>query len=217
MSYMRVMLRGTLPNAEVWSVNPAYNETTNISDWDQVRGNAAAKAIGALLPPVPLRKLASQQAPLASIRIERRSDDGVLIGAAEAAYTAAWAAAPAANMPPQTSCVLSLRSTTPGASGRGRLYWPALGATLAPTTLRLSAPTTTEVADAARSYLDSIETALKEQLSPSPSLIDYHLTVVSPTTHRRHDITRIEVGDILDVQRRRRDKMIESRVSSKYP
>lgn len=217
MSYIRVMLRGTLPNGEVWSVNPAYNETTDAPSWDQGRGNAAAAAIGALLPPVDLRALASSAAVLASVRIERRSDGGTLIGAAEAGYSAGWAAAGSASKPAQTSCVISLRSTTPGASGRGRLYWPALGSTLAAATLRLSSPTPAAVAEAARSYLDSIETALKNNLQPAGSLIDYTLCVVSPTTSQRHDISRIEVGDILDVQRRRRDKMVETRNSVNYP
>lgn len=217
MSYIRVMLRGTLPGGESWSVNPAYNETTNVVTWDQEAGQSAATAIAAITLGTGLNGLRSNAAPGSIVRVERRTDAGILVGAAEAPWTITGTGASAAVHPPQTSCVLSLRSNTPGSRGRGRLYWPALGATLNATTLRLSAPTTSAVADAAVAYLDAIETALKEQLNPSPSLIDYHLCVVSPTTATRTDITRIEVGDVLDVQRRRRDKLVESRAITAYP
>lgn len=217
MSYIRVMLRGTLPNGEVWSVNPAYNETTNVATWDQVLGNNAAQAIALIEPPADLRSLASVAAPLASVRIERRSDGGALIGAAETPYIAGWSTSTQPTKTPQTACVISLRTATPGSSGRGRLYWPALGATINTTTLRFSLPGNDVTAPAASSYLDAIETALKEELHATPSLIDLHLCVVSPTTGQRHDVDRIEVGNILDTQRRRRDRMIEARYSVSYP
>ena len=217
MSYIRVSLRGTLPGGEAWSVNPCFNESTNIITWNQAEGNAAAIAIGAIVPPAALRELASTQAPLASIRVERRGDNDALIGAAEAAYTAGWAGTAGATKPYQSSVVLSLRSTTPGASGRGRLYWPALGAAIQTTNLRLFTPTPANIAAGAVSYLDGIETALKNAFHPSPALIDFHLAVVSRTTGQRHDIARIEVGDILDTQRRRRDKAVETYTSAVYP
>lgn len=217
MSYIRVSLRGTLPGGEVWSVNPAFNETTNVSTWDQDAAQKAANAIGVLPLPAALTDLRSNGAPGTTVRVERRSDAGVLIGAAEALWSAGSAGSSTAIHPPQTSLVLSLRSNIPGARGRGRLYWPAIGATLASATLRLATPAAATVATAAATYLDSIASALKANLAPPPSLIDYDLCVVSPTTGTRTTILRIEVGNVLDVQRRRRDRLVEAYASAPMP
>lgn len=217
MSYIRVQLRGTLAVAEVWSVNPAFNETTNVSDWDQEAGQNAANAIAALALPSALNTLRSNAGQGSTVRVERRSDAGDLLGAAEATWTAGKAASSGGSQPPQTSVVLSLRSTVPGARGRGRLYWPAIAAQLDSETLRLTTPTPQAVATAAATYLDRIASALKNALQPSPSLIDYDLCVVSPTTGTKTRIVRIEVGDILDVQRRRRDRLAEVYASAPMP
>lgn len=217
MSYIRVLLRGTLPGGEVWSVNPSYNETTDVVTWDQGDGDATATAIAALSVPPPLQSLCSTVGKGATVRVERRSDTHALIGASEAAWNAISGNGRSAIQSGQAAVVLSLRTGVPGASNRGRLYWPALGAELDPATLRLSIPTTQAVATAAVSYLDSIETALKEGLEPSPSLIDYSLTVVSKTRNRRTDVNLIQVGNVIDVQRRRRDSLVETYATAPYP
>lgn len=217
MSYIRVRLTGTLPGGEVWSVNPAFNETTNVGTWDQVAGNAAALAVAGVTVPVALANIRGAAAPGTGVRVERRSDTHVLIGAAESSWTAGNSDNRTSGLPPQTAMVISLRSTTPGAKGRGRLYWPATGAGLNTSTLRLTTPTNTAAASAAATYLDAIASALKNALEPSPSLIDYDLCVVSPTTGTKTRITRVEVGDILDVQRRRRDRLVEAYASAPMP
>ena len=217
MSYIRVRLNGSLPGGEVWSVNPAFNETTNVSTWDQLEGQAAANAIASLAVPTPLTQLRSSAGPGVTVRVERRSDTHELIGAAEAAWTAGATLSVDPLMPPQIAVVLSLRSTTPGSRGRGRLYWPGLGAQVDKSTLRLSQPTAASVASTAATYLDGIATALKNALAPVPSLIDYDLCVVSPTTGTRTRIARIEVGNVLDVQRRRRDRLAEVYATAAMP
>lgn len=217
MSFIRVGLRGTMPSGESWSVNPAFNESTNVPAWDQAAGQLAADAIAAINVPTELKTLLSVAAPFATVRVERRTDNNVLIGAAEAKWTGGGQPTPTPTKPFQTSVVLSLRTTTPGASGRGRLYWPALGAQVSTSTLRLTGPTPTAVATAAVTYLDGIETALKTALHPAPSLIDFRLAVYSPTRGTKTDVSRIEVGDVLDVQRRRRDRVPEAISSVSYP
>lgn len=211
MSFIRVNLRGTLPGGEAWSVNPAFNETTNVGTWDQSEGQAAADAISAIALPAALNQLCSKVAPRSRVRVERRTDANELLGAAEALWIGGTAATNTGQLPFQTSCVISLRSNTPGGSGRGRLYWPALGAAVDGSTLRLSNPTTAAVATAAATYLDAIATALKNALAPAPSLVDYDLAVYSPTQQSKQRIVRVEVGDILDTQNRRRDRLVESR------
>lgn len=217
MSYLRVSLRGRIGSGEVWSVNPAFNETTNVASWDQAEGQTAVNAIAAVQVPAILRNLASSSGPGVTVRLERRTDAGVLVGAAEANWTGFGTPTAGADKPAQTSIVISLRSDVPGARGRGRIYWPALACSVSPTSLRLSTPAPADIASSMSNYLDLIETAIKEKLYPSPSLIDAHLTVVSPTSGTRTDIKRIQVGDVLDVQRRRRDKLKENYASVAYP
>ena len=161
MSYIRVRLSGTLPGGEVWSVNPAFNETTNVTTWNQLAGNAAALAVARIDVPTPLSNIRGGAAPGTGVRVERRSDAHELIGAAEANWTAGKATSVTPRMPPQIAVVLSLRSTVPGSRGRGRLYWPALGGQVDSTTLRMSVPTPAAAASAAAQYLDAMATALK--------------------------------------------------------
>lgn len=217
MSYVRVLLSGTMASSEVWSVGPAFNETTDNPSWDQAEGQAAADAIVARAVPLELRQLLSQAARLTKVRVERRSDAGILLGAAEATYSTPPTGTDAATKPAQTSVVLSLRSTVPGSRGRGRLYWPALSGAMTAGTVRLSNPSPASIASAAAVYLDGIETDLKNAFYPVPSLIDFSLCVVSPTTGTRTDISSIQVGDVLDTQRRRRDKLAEAYSTAVYP
>lgn len=217
MSYMRVLLRGTLPGGEVWSVNPSYNETSDVVTWDQTAADTTAAAIAALAVPAPLQSLCSTVGRASLVRIERRADNHTLVGAAEASWSAITGNGRGPIQSGQAAVVLSLRTGIPGASNRGRLYWPALGAELDQATLRLSLPSIQTVADAAVSYLDSIETELKEGMHPSPSLNDFHLTVVSKTKGHRTDVRTIQVGNVIDVQRRRRDSLVETYASADYP
>lgn len=217
MSFIRVMLKGTLPGGEAWSVNPCYGETLNVATWNQTNGDNAAEAIGALEIPQPLRSLKSQAALPSTVRVERRSDDNELIGAAERAWAPPTSPVVTPRMSYQTSAVISLRSGTPGRSGRGRLYWPAIGAQLDTASLRLSVPTASDAASAARSYLLAIQNALTANLDPAPSTGVFHaLNVYSPTHGTRVQVNRLEVGDILDVQRRRRDRTVENYASVTY-
>lgn len=217
MSFIRLLLQGSLPGGEKWSVNPCFGETLNVADWDQSKGDATATAIGLLPLGTAMGKAKGDAAALVKVRLERRTDSNVLIGAAEANWAPSSGGSTASIHPYQTSVVLSLRSTTPGRSGRGRLYWPATGATLSGSTLRLSSPTTAELAAGAGTYLKAIQTALHDGLDPSPSFGLYHeLNVFSPTHNTRAKVSRLEVGDVLDVQRRRRDSLVENRASVAY-
>lgn len=217
MSYIRVLLTGGLPGGESWSVSPAFNETTDVLNWDQLMGQDAADAIAHRALGDDLRGMLSTAATLVRVRVERRADSHELIGAAEQAWTGGGSTSIIATKPYQTSLVCSLRTNVPGGRGRGRIYWPALGAPISETTLRVSPVTTQAVATAMSAYLDGIETDLKNNLQPVGSLIDYRLCVVSLVGGFRTDVQRIDVGDVLDVQRRRRDKAVEAIKSAVYP
>lgn len=218
MTYLRLSLRGTIGTSEVWSVNPAFNLSYEKPEpYEQSEMNTAAENVGNVTVPNTLKALMSTAGPGAIVRLEQRTDAHELQAVGEAVWNAGSAGTGSATKPPQTSVVFSLRSNVPGTRGRGRIYWPGLGATVSASTLRLSSPSPDQLADDMATYLKNVQLSLQSALEPFPSLGSIHLCVVSPTTATRTDINRIEVGDVLDVQRRRRDKLAETYVSSVFP
>lgn len=218
MTFAKVILGGTLGQSETWSCGLAYrysNET--LSPWPQAALQDAALRIAAVTLGPDIKTAASTAVRSTLVRVEQRQDNGVLTAAAEAAWTQLGSSGAGASKPPQTAIVFSLRTGIPGARRRGRIYWPALAATIDATSLRLTSTATTAYATQMSAYLDGIETALKEGISPSPSLNDFSLAVYSPTDRVCTDVRTIMVGDVLDVQRRRRDKIPEAYASRSYP
>lgn len=210
MVYFRASLQGTLPGGESWSVNPCFMVGNDVGPvgWDQAAGQAAATAMAAVAPGTALRAAAGSGAPLTLIRLEMREDSHVLRGAAEAPYTGTAFTGGLTN-PVQTSVVLSLRSDTPGRSGRGRLYWPGVGDIGLTGSGRIGSVLVQSMATQASTYLRALQDALKAQAFPSTP-ITVELGVVS-TTHAgmQTRVNRVQVGDIPDVQRRRRDRLPE--------
>lgn len=209
MPYFRVGLQGTLPGGEVWSVNPAFDiGGTIVTGWDQAEGQAAATAIAAIAPGAALRGAAGAVAPLTKARLELRDDENALLGAAEANYTGT-AFTGGLTSPVQTSVVLSLRSDTPGRSGRGRLYWPGVGNIGLGGDGRIGGTVAASLATQAATYLRSVQDAIKAAVSPgTPTTIELCVVSSVPGVGRTR-VNRIEVGNVPDIQRRRRDRLAE--------
>lgn len=123
-------------------------------------------------------------------QISRLSDDVSLPGVAATA-----------TLPPQNAVAVSWRSDTATRAGRGRLYLPPF-ATGALAAGRLSGASVTDVVAAVKAMADVIVGAA---LQP----VLYSRTKFTTTA-----ITKFDVGDVVDTQRRRRDKLIEVRTSS---
>lgn len=218
MSFMKVILGGTLGTTETWSCGLAFRESVNASvPHTQSQLQDAATRIANQTLGADIKQVTSTAVQSTVVRVEQRSDAGELIAAAEAPWTQLDTSGAGASKPPQTAIVFSLRTGRPGGSQRGRIYWPALAATISATTLRLTPTATAAYATQMAAYLDKLETQLKEAIHPSPDLIDFSLAVYSPTKRALTDVNLIMVGDVLDVQRRRRDKIPESYASHSYP
>lgn len=218
MTFAKVIFGGTLGQSETWSCGVAYrysNET--LSPFPQASLQDAAIRIAAIALGPDLKQVTSTAVRSSLVRVEQRQDNGTLTAAAEAVWEQLSTSGAGASKPPQTAIVFSLRTGIPGARRRGRIYWPALAATIGAETLRLTGTATTAFATQMAAYLDRVETALKEAISPSPSLNDFSLAVYSPTDQVCTDVRTIMVGDVLDVQRRRRDKIPEAYTSRSYP
>lgn len=209
---LRVTVNGALPSGEKWSVNPCWE--INGSGGDPVSPGLAvtiATALGAVTVPAGLTALMSNQTSLTGYRVEARSLTGDLEAQAEFIKPSATFGSGTAYHPFQTSCVFSLRTPLPGARFRGRLYWPATGAGLVSTTLRLDPTVQSTALSAAKTYLSAMETAIQA------SLPNANLTIWSRTYAGFANVNSIRIGNVLDTQRRRRDTLIEAEVSASYP
>lgn len=217
--YFRLQLSGTIAGIEQFSLNPVFDVEGETSEgWIQTVANNMVTAAAAVDIPANLLFLASSRSVFQELRLEGRSSaDDSLIGVAVAAYTGEQpGSAAVAVMPPQSAVVISMRTDTPSASGRGRIYWPALGAQIG-STLRLSSPTTEQLAQDAATYLNGVQTALQNASEGFPSWTTMPLAVRSKTTKTTPHVRRLMVGDVIDTQRRRRDALPENYATLAYP
>lgn len=207
---MRVSITGAMPSGEVWSVNPTFTlpgdgAGITFEDLEQL-----VTDINALVVPAGLTALMTSGVTVGGCRVEQRTLGGSLIAAAEGPRTTATTGTSSAPHPFQSAVVCSLRTTTPGGRGRGRLYWAATGAPLSSTTLRMSAATVSAALNGFSSLLAAINAEINAYDAAAA------LCVWSRVSNAAHNVTRIQVGDVLDVQRRRRDTLAESYQTASY-
>lgn len=210
MVYFRLGIRGGLAGGEVWSINPQFTVGNDVGPtvWDQALGQAAVTAAAAITPGTTMRGLLPSGG-LTTLRLEMRSDNHLLLGAAEAPYSGT---APTGTVaaPLQTAIVVSLRTTTPGRSFRGRLFWPAVKSITTDTGGRIPAATVALILAEAKTYLRALQDAIKGGAFPGPNPVTVQLAVVSQTIGAQTPVSNLQVGDVYDVQRRRRDALKEA-------
>lgn len=202
---LRVSIFGALPSGEEWSVNPVYSIGGDFGvPVSPSQAQTIADAIAAIsVPTAILQNMSNGSTTVQGCRVEARELDGTLESQAEALKGTPQAGSGTNVHPFQVSLVSSLRTTTPGASGRGRLYWPLTGLTLAAATLRPAAATMNPLVTAVETYLSTIDTAI------SATLTGVGLVVWSRKNGTVANVTTISMGDVPDVQRRRRDSLLE--------
>lgn len=210
-SVVRVSLLGTMPGGEVWSVNPCFFLLDEPADVTGTEVLAIANAVRAIAVPTGLKNLWNGTTQLNAVRVEARDREGILNAQAEGVLTSPGVGSGVNPHPYQTSTVTSLRTAYPGAQGRGRLYWPATGIAVDASNLRANSSAITSALTAVKGYLQSIETAVAASAGPA------RLSVWSRTGTAFHGVTELRQGDVLDVQRRRRDALAESYNAVAYP
>jgi len=206
-SYFRVGILGSSQLGEVWSINPVFDPTGEFgSTVNQGQLDAAAQKIGDLVVPANILGLLSTSLSITGARVEvRDSTNDHLQGTSLYSRAAPQVGTGTAKQTAQTAVVFSLRTNTPGASGRGRLYWPAVGSNIS-SDLRISTLQTGLYAGEAKSYLQ----AMRDALSSSFPAGVFDLAIRSRATRSTPHVVRIQVGNVLDTQRRRRDTLPES-------
>lgn len=208
--YLRVSLGGPLLSGERWSINPGFTYQPALGTFTQGALTAAAEAVAAVTIPTILLDGLSSKGSLVDVRVEAR-DNTVLEGVGVANKTTGNTGAGNVTLTPQSAVVVSLITGNPTRHGRGRLYWPAVGYPLATDTGRLATGKATAIAGGMKTYLRGVQDALKSGLEAGPgSALVVELQVVSKTTSQAYRVNTLRVGDVVDTQRRRRDRMPET-------
>lgn len=208
---IRLSIEGALPGGEVWSINPCWSvEPPGIAvDFDDCQ--AIATAAAAIDPGAAVKGAMNSATTITSVRVEARTYAGVLEALAEAPLATPLVGGGTSPKSFQSAWVVSLRTTTPGGRGRGRLYWPATAQNTDSSTLRVPTAARDSFAAGFKTYLSGLETAVRATIALS------RLVVWSRTGVTAHGVSSIQVGDILDVQRRRRDTLTEAYKTVAYP
>lgn len=212
--YNKVRISGELPGGEVWSINPCFagvggaavDSFSDLQSWATAIG---ALALARIIPPAYESAL-SAAGTVNSVRTEYYDELGKLANVAEFVPNPVIRPSVAPNKIFQACVVMSLRTGRPGRSYRGRLYWPALSMTVDATTLRIPAATRNTLATQGAQWLANVAAAAPGDTPVEP-------VVVSQTLGINTIIERVEVGDVVDIQRRRRDSLVEVYSSAIVP
>lgn len=219
--FIKTIFKGAIGGVENWSTSISWGVfglAGDTPDQGEADGILAAlkAAAGVNTPPANLRLLMGPNVTYNAVRVERRAEDETVLNVAEGLFTTAVAGTGTSTKTPQDSLVLSLRTATPGPKGRGRLYWPAVGATLS-ASFQLATPTPAQVATDAKTWLNAIGLAMNGYWASVSSVRTAVLAVRSVTDHVCRDVNSLQVGSVLDTQRRRRDSLPETYASIAMP
>lgn len=206
MSHNRLILRGTLYSSERWSVNLSYkgivpaNPDFDLNTYEELSGWAddAADVLGTGQDISELRRLLGAYGNISSIRTEYVTSAGT-VGAAAEKQLVPITGTTGGTSPSQTSVVFSFRTGRPGRSYRGRVYWPAAGASIASLgTVASTISLSNAAGQLAALYKDMGRRSLDADLQPV--VWSKALSVVTP-------VTQVSVNDIPDTQRRRANEL----------
>lgn len=210
---LRVSIQGAMPNGEVWSVNPCWEMDGSAGvSLSAAQAQTIATAIAAITVPTPMLNTMATGTTVTGCRIEGRQLSGGLEVQAEAVKATAQNGTGVNTHPHGTAIVISLRTPGVGASSRGRMYWPATGQALQSTDYRLAPATVSSLISAVKTYLVGVEAAINTTSGPNANL-----TVWSRLTSNFHNVNALQVGNVLDSQRRRRDALNEAYTALVYP
>lgn len=221
MAYYRTVLKGSLGSVETWSTSTNWGVvglSPDVPDQAAVDGMLSRLLTYTTTVNMPpsMRQLMSTGGSADGWRVEKRAEDETILSIAEGAMASIAAGTGTPTKTPQDALVISLRTNTPGARGRGRMYWPALGAGLS-SQFQILQPTPQQAADDAKIWLTAIQTQLNSYFISIADARRVRLSVRSVTDHACRDVVQLQCGSILDTQRRRRDALVETYVSAVFP
>lgn len=209
----RLILSGTIADAEVWSTSIAFADVTSAnsigltgqSNLQDVADTVRAGLVDAGIAQAPF-DLISPSANIQTVRVEARDTTG-LLGVAESSFTVPASGGGPINMPPQCAVVVSLLTGVPGRRYRGRMYLPCMSAEVG-TNFRLATLDQQAIADDMATLIQEWQAAFN---AGTASLTP---VVVSETGLLCTEVQQLRVGNVIDTQRRRRDTLLEDYVTA---
>lgn len=210
---LRVSVNGTLPGGEVWSVNPCWelDGSTGVVITQQ-DALTIATAITALVLPTSLQIMMAANTFWSGARVEARQVTGALDAQAEAVRAVPVNGSGTATHPFQTAAVISLRTSGVGAQYRGRMYWPATGIALGGADYRITSANVASHLSGAKSFLTAIQGAIRATAG-----VNADLTIWSRKTSTFRNVNALQMGNVVDTQRRRRDTLAEAYQGTTFP
>lgn len=211
--YYRVSLQGTLPGGEVFSINPAFQGDFDTTVPTQAQLQAwADDMVGDVTGIVgtTMRTFLSTAAAVTAFRVAYYGADGLLGDYAVAQLTTPFPGTGNLRLPPTSAAAMSLYTATQTRRGRGRVFWPAMGATLDVDSGRFTSGQTGLLAADAVSMLGAMQDAAPVSLGVIP-------TVFSKVSGGVHPVTQVRVGDVPDSQRGRKDALSDVYAIRAYP
>lgn len=196
-AWVRAQMLFQLPDGEVastgWSLNPGPGFVTlTQADVDAIEARASAFWTAAKARHATATSYLGVKAALIG-------QDDKTISTLEKAVTAVPGTSSGQQLPTEVAVCVSLRTAFAGRSQRGRMFMPAPGHLSLTSTGRLNS-------GAAAAYAADVDALLQPLTVGSKS---FTACVASKTANGLYPITSIRVGDVFDVQRRRRDNISE--------
>lgn len=221
MAYIRTILKGSLGAVEVWSTSTnwgIFGIHPDSPDQALVDGILARLITYTTVTNVPasFKTLLSSGSSITGWRVELRGENELTLSVAEGLLGTPVTGGGSASKTPQDAVVFSLRTSTPGPRGRGRMYFPAVGASLS-AAFQLTGPSPAGIAADAKTWLNAIGSQMNAYFASISSVLTVVLSVRSQTDHVCRNVNQIQVGAVLDTQRRRRDSLPETYASVSYP
>lgn len=197
-SFLRHTLKFTLPGSEVASTSVSWANQSGATSITSAAADALAARAGTLWG--DLEDLYHPAVSYVGSTVQLIAPDGHVVQGYDRAVTPSpGTGTSTVPLPNEVAIVCSLRTALAGRSFRGRMYLPNPKASIITTAGRFSTGACTAVVDAIAAYMQPISVS-------SQSL---EVVVASATAAASTLVNEVAVGDVPDVQRRRRDGLTE--------
>lgn len=211
-SRVHVRFIGTMgsPAVETWSVGVNFGTVGGAGAGDtaiiQNLATTVADYVDTTTALQPLFDEMSTAVTMTNVEVYGYQTEGAADAAGAAPLPAPKQGSGTIKSPFQIARCVSLQTSQPGASRRGRFYVPAMGAS----------PAITGKVPPPAGYLLAWKTLFNQIEASWTGSAPIELGVYSKTLALVTPVTSMRVGDVLDTQRRRRDALTETYSSIAY-
>lgn len=226
MTHIQFRLDGRSPSGEVWCTSLRYAGVSDLgqqfedgmvnlgiftTEILQDIADTGAQVIQDLAPTSALLYGMSDALYIDSLRVNVISNAGDITNAAEHNMATPKQGVSAGRRPLQTSIVCTLNhGAAYGRSGRGRLYWPYLGANASMQGVFVENTYRADFLAAINALQADLGSAINDTVLQSPAC---QLVVYSPTLRKVRRVDNISADNVPDTQRRRADRLPATRLT----